>query len=133
MISAQDAPELTAPFWEACRRDELVRPVCDRCSRSFFSPQVLCPWCQSPTWTYQPSVGRGEIYSFTVIHRPPEPVFEVPYVVADVELDESWRMFTWIVSCKPEAVRIGMRVGVKFIDGPRGERLPAFEPEPLEE
>jgi uncharacterized OB-fold protein len=49
-------------------------------------------------------------------------------VVADVEVDEGWRLFTWIVNCAPDRVHIDQRVRVAFIDGPDGRRLPAFEP-----
>lgn len=119
---------LTGPFWAAVDRHELIRPVCDRCHASFFSPQVLCPTCQSPEWTWQTSVGTGHVYSHTTVHRPPDPTFEAPYVVADVEVDEGWRLFTWIVDCEPSAVHIDQRVQVRFVPGVDGETLPAFAP-----
>lgn len=119
---------LTGPYWAAVDRGELVRPVCASCARSHFSPQVVCPWCQSSEWSYRPSTGRGVVYSHTTIHRPPDPTFSAPYLVADVEMDEGWRLFTWIVNCAPATVRIGLPVQVVFVDGVDGERLPAFEP-----
>ena len=69
------------------------------------------------------------MYSHTTVHRPPDPSFEVPYVIADVSLDEGWRMLTWIVNCNPESVTIDMAVQVCFVRGPDGALLPAFEPE----
>lgn len=122
--------ELTGPFWAAVDRGELVRPVCDQCGRSFFTPQVVCPHCQSSAWTYQKSAAKGRIYSHTTVHRPPDPSFPSPYVIADVQVEEGWRMLTWIVNCDPESVRIDMPVQVCFVPGPDGEVLPAFEPEP---
>lgn len=127
---ARSERPLTGPFWAAVDRRELVRPVCDRCGRSFFSPQVLCPTCQSPDWTYLPSSGTGHVHSHTTIHRPPEPRFAAPYVVADVEVDEAWRLLTWIVDCEPDEVRIGLPVRVRFVEGVDGELLPAFAPDP---
>lgn len=120
--------ELTGPFWAAVEQRRLVRPVCGGCEASFFSPQVLCPHCQSVDWTYRPSRGTATVYSHTTVYRPPDPSFEVPYVIADVELDEGWRMFTWIVNCEPEDVHIGLAVEVCFVAGPDGELLPMFEP-----
>jgi uncharacterized OB-fold protein len=127
MLARRDR-ELTGPYWAAVDQLELVRPVCRSCARSHFSPQVLCPWCQSSDWSYQPSSGRGSVYSHTTIHRPPDLTFAVPYVVADVEMDEGWRLFSWIVNCDAADVSIGMDVTVVFAAGPDGELLPFFEP-----
>jgi len=128
-MTARVDRELTGPFWAAVERGELVRPVCAHCQNSFFSPQVVCPSCQSPEWSYQRSSGRGAVVSHTTIHRPPDPRFEAPYVVADVEVDEGWRMFTWIVGCDPSEVSIGQRVEVCFMPGIDGDPVPAFAPE----
>ena len=120
--------ELTGPFWAAVNSRALVRPVCDDCGRSHFSPQLVCPWCQSGGWSYEPSSGVGTVYSHTTIHRPPDPSFEAPYVVADIELDEGWRMFSRIVGCEPSAVHIDMPVQVTFVAGPDEQLLPCFTP-----
>ena len=127
MTGRTDRP-LTGPFWAATDNRQLVRPVCQDCGRSHFSPQVVCPWCRSSAWSYVPSSGNGTIYSHTTIHRPPDPAFEAPYVVADIEMEEDWRMFGWIVNCDPNDVRMHMPVKVTFVEGPEGDLLPAFEP-----
>lgn len=119
---------LTGEFWAAVDRGELLRPVCRRCGRSFFTPQVVCPFCRSPEWGYEPSSGRGTVYSYTVVHRPPEPAFDSPYVPAIVDVAEGWSLLTWIVGCPPGDVRIGMDVQVRFTPGPDGALLPAFAP-----
>jgi uncharacterized OB-fold protein len=51
-----------------------------------------------------------------VIHRPPDSSFPAPLIVADIELDEGWRMFSWIVECESDDVCIGSRVYVDFAD-----------------
>lgn len=129
MTDERSQRELTGPFWAAVDRGQLVRPVCRRCGRSHFRPQVLCPHCQSSDWAYEPSTGRGQVYSHTTIHRAPDPTFDPPYVVADVELEEGWRMFSWIVNCSPADVSIDLSVRVCFVPGPDGRLVPAFEPE----
>ena len=88
---------LTEGFWEAARRGVLVRPVCAACGHSFFTPQIACPRCLSEDWAYQPSSGRGVVYSATVVHRAPFPGMETPYQVAIVDLEEEWSMLTNIV------------------------------------
>ena len=117
---------LTGEFWAAVDRDELVRPVCGDCGHSFFVPQFACPRCQSTDWTYEPSSGRGRIYSHTTVHRPPTPAFAAPYVLADVDVEEGWHLLTWIVDCDPDEVAIDVAVRVRFVTGPDGHRLPAF-------
>lgn len=119
---------LTGEFWAAVNRGELVRPVCNDCGQSFFVPQFACPYCQSTNWDYQPSSGRGRVYSHTTVHRPPTPAFTAPYVMADVDVEEGWHLLTWIVDCEPDHVEIGMPVRVRFVNGPDGHLLPAFAP-----
>jgi uncharacterized OB-fold protein len=101
-------PGLTDLFWEAVGRRELVRPVCADCGRNFFTPQIACPACLSENWSYQPSDGRGRVYSATVVHKPPSPGFAVPFRLGIVDLDEGWSMLT------------------ELVGGP-GERLPALD------
>jgi uncharacterized OB-fold protein len=117
---------LTAPFWEHASRRELVRPRCDACGRSFFTPQVACPECLSESWTWTLSSGLGRIYSHTTCHRAPAPGFEVPYVLAVVDLEEGWSMLTDVVECDPADVEIGMAVTVTWLDIGDGFLLPVF-------
>ncbi len=123
--------ELTQPFWDAATQHRLLRPVCTRCTRSFFTPQVACPHCGSLEWEYIESAGLGTVYSATTIFRPPSPAFAAPYVLAIIDLDEGWSMLSRVVGCAPEAVTIGQRVRVSWdpIDG--GFVLPVFELEEL--
>lgn len=114
--------ELTAEFWSAAASHQLVRPVCHDCGHSFFTPQVACPRCLSMQWSYQPSSGRGTIYSVTTVHRAPLPGFETPYQVAIVDLEEGWSM---LANIEDEPAAIGDPVEVRFTD--LGEiTLPAF-------
>lgn len=124
--------ELTRPFWEAARRHQLVRPHCGTCDLSFFSPQVACPSCHREDWTWEPSSGRGRVHSHTVVHRAPRAGFDVPYVVADVDVEEGWNLMTNIVGCDPDAVHIGMPVRVAWQVVPAAV-LPVFSPEPQEQ
>lgn len=120
--------ELTGPYWASIDRRQLTRPVCAKCGRSHFAPQLLCPWCQSGDWSYEPSSGRGSVYSYSTIHRAPDPHFTTPYVVVDIEMNEGWRLFSWLTNCEPSDVSIGMNVAVMFAAGVDGELLPVFEP-----
>lgn len=122
------AEELTQPFWAAVARGELVRPVCERCGRSCFPPQLACPHCGGETWTWTVSSGRGTVYSATVVHRPPSPEFTAPYVVAIVDLDgEGWSLLANVVDC-PSGVAIGTAVEVAWDRTAGDASLPVFAP-----
>jgi hypothetical protein len=58
--------------------------------------------------------GKGVIYSFSIVNRPPSPAFAVPYVLALVDLEEGPRLMTHIVECAPEDVAVGRSVAVGF-------------------
>ncbi|MCH2616301.1 MAG: OB-fold domain-containing protein [Actinomycetota bacterium] len=105
---------LTTKFWDEAKNKKLVRPVCGTCNTSFFSPQILCPWCQSGNWEFKESTGKGSIYSYTIVHRPPDDDYPNPYVIIDVELEEGWRMYSRLIDCSPSEVKIGQAVRVSF-------------------
>jgi uncharacterized OB-fold protein len=117
---------LTAGFWEAARRHELVVQRCE-CGHYRHYPQLLCPVCRSANWTWTRVSGRGEIYTFTVTHRPFHPAWadKVPYAVATVELEEGVRMVCDLTPEDTETVRIGAPVEV-FFDDQGSVTLPRF-------
>jgi uncharacterized OB-fold protein len=125
MMTADDAgyakplPSVTAegaPFWEAARRGALATQHCLACDRQQFPPRRLCMHCGARELDWRTVSSRGEIYSFTIVHRAPEPSFlaDVPYVVAVIDLPEGGRMMTNIIDCPPGQVRVGMQVEAVF-------------------
>ena len=70
------------------------------------------------------------VYSHTVVHRPPNPAFAVPYTVVIVELEEGFHMLSNLVDCEPGSVRIGMPVEVCFEKVSEEISLPRFRPRP---
>lgn len=123
------ATSLTAGFWEAARQRILVRPVCAACGKSFFSPQIACPRCLSLQWTYQPSSGRGTIYSATVVHRAPYPGVTAPYRLAIVDLEEGWSMLATVDGDPLQPLAIGTRVRVGWETRTDGRVIPMFAAE----
>ena len=126
-------PEITPahePFWNALREHRLEIQRCDRCGRFRFIPTELCPFCGSPTATWTPVAGTGEVYTYTIVHRAPTPAYQedAPYVIAHVTLDEGPRMISTIVGCAPDDVEIGMRVEVTFDDVADDLTLFRFQP-----
>jgi len=106
------------PFWDGCKRHELLLPCCSQCDACRFPPGPTCPKCWSTDWEWKKASGRGKIYSFGVYHRVYHQGFEseVPYVLAVVELDEGPRLVTNVVNKSPEELGCDMPVEVVFDD-----------------
>lgn len=123
----------SGPFWEGCRRHELLLQKCRACESTRFPPARLCAECGSEESEWIEASGRGRIYSWiVVVHPVPREVYadEVPYVVALVELDEGVRIPTNIVGCEPHEVTADMPVMVTFDDVSDDVTLPKFRPRP---
>jgi hypothetical protein len=119
---------LSRPHWDGCRDGRLLVQRCTACQAYVFIPQPICTRCQSPALAWVESSGRGVVYSYTVVHRPPRPAFAAPYVVAIVALDEGWHMLTNLVDCAPAEVRVGLPVEVSFRRVSDEITLPCFRP-----
>jgi uncharacterized protein len=117
---------LTAGFWAAAREGTLVRPVCSACGKNFFSPQIACPRCLSQEWTYQPSSGRGTVYSATVVHRAPYPGVTAPYQLAIIDLEEGWSMLATVDGDPRRPLAIGTPVQVGWRRGVDDKVIPVF-------
>jgi len=124
--------ELSAPFWEACRRHELVIQRCQNCRALRFPPAILCPECLSAVVEWTRVSGGGKIFSFVVFHRVYHPGFaaDVPYTVALIELEEGPRLVSNIVDCPPSEVACDLPVEVVFEDVTPEVTLPKFRLRP---
>ena len=80
----------TAPFWEGCARGELLVQACASCGLRRMPPRPMCPRCRSVETRWEPTSGRGRIWSFIVSHPPLLPAFAAvaPYNAIIVELEE---------------------------------------------
>ena len=120
-------PEM-APFWEAARRHELVVQRCRGCGAYRFPARDLCSRCLAREVEWTRVSGRGEIFSYAVMHQVYHPGFagEVPYAVVVVALEEGARLVSNVVGCPAAALRIGMPVEVVFEDVTPEVTLPKF-------
>ena len=89
---------------------------CETCETYFFPPRPVCPTCRRKgklmDYVFK---GLGSIYSFTVVRQAPDDFKrQMPYVIAQVELDEGTRLTAQIVNVDPEDVEIGMKVRACF-------------------
>lgn len=118
---------LSRPHWDGCREGKLRVQRCKDCETLIFIPQPVCGGCLSENLEWIESSGRGTIYSYTTVYRPQQPVFETPYTVVIVELEEGWHMLSNLLGVAPEDVRIGAEVEVTFRVKSDEITLPYFE------
>jgi len=122
---------LTQPYWDAASRHELVIQQCPACSDYQFPPRAHCGACGAGDLNWREASGKGTVYTYTVAHRAPHPVFtdQCPLVVAVVELEEGPRLISNIVNCDPNDVKVGLAVVVAFDPVDDSDiLLPVFKP-----
>jgi uncharacterized OB-fold protein len=115
-------------FYEYIDRHQLHLQRCTSCGRVRFPLSPVCYACFSPAWEWRLSAGRGRVSSWVVFRRQYFEEFPVPYVVVQVEMEEGPRLTANLLSCEPEAVRMGMPVEVVYEDLPGGRSLLQFAP-----
>ncbi len=133
--SAPIVVEETRGYWEGTLREELLIQTCDACGHRQLPWGPCCARCLSQELGATRASGRGSVFSFTVVRQAIHPTFSstVPYVVADVELEEGPVITTNVTDAPVEEVRIGMPVEVWF-DVEQEDafhvrlRLPKFRP-----
>ena len=115
-------------WWEATRERRLLVQRCERCGQHQHYPRMLCLACGRTDLSFVEASGKGTVYSFTIVHRPPSASFVPPYVIALVRLAESPLLLTRIVDCEPELVACDLPVEVRWQRLEDGRHLPVFTP-----
>ena len=95
-------------------------------------PRESCAACGSFNWSWERSSGKGQIFSWTVVHRALHPGFasDVPYATVVIELAEGVRMVSRVLDLDPEQLCVGLPVVVVFDDVTPEITLPKFRPLP---
>ena len=124
---APEPPQLEA-YWEGCRRHQLLYQRCAACDYRGLGAFTVCARCHATSSVWEASTGTGSLYSWTVVWRPPDPSFRVPYAPAVVRLDEGVWMMSAVVGCEPEALSEGLRLVVEFHAATDHITLPYFAP-----
>ena len=101
---------------------------CGDCGQYVFIPQPACTTCLGENLEWVQSSGRGVLYSYTIVHRPQQPVFETPYVPIIVELEEGWHMLSNLKGVAHGDIEIGMPLEVIFEKMSDEITLPYFQP-----
>ncbi len=115
-------------YWKGCQNHQLLYQRCATCDYRGLGAATVCARCHATALVWESSTGYGSLYSWTVVWRPPDPSFRVPYAPAVVRLDEEVWMVSAIIGCEPEALRDGLRVAVEFHPATDEITLPYFTP-----
>lgn len=108
--------EETRGYWEGTLAEELRIQSCNACGNTQMPWGPCCTRCLSQDLGWILGTGRGTVYSFTVVRQAIHPTFssEVPYVIADIQLEEGPVITSNVTDCPLEEVSIGMTVAVWF-------------------
>ena len=89
----------------------LVANQCDSCDARFFDRRNACARCGKTGFREVPVANRGELTSFSIVHRA-APGIPVPFVSAIVKAEDGTWVRSNVVNCEPspEAVELGMTV-----------------------
>jgi uncharacterized protein len=127
--------EETRGYWEGTLAEEIRIQRCNTCGHLQLPWGPCCTRCLSQDLGYQVASGRGTVFSFTIVRQAIHPDFSaaVPYVVADVQLEEGPVMTSNVTDCPPEDVSIDMSVRSWFDKELEDAfhvklRLPKFKP-----
>jgi uncharacterized protein len=113
-------------FWAGVRERRLLIQQCSACRRLRHPPGPACAHCHSLDWGVAEASGRGELYSYTVLHHPKAPGFDDPAVAIVVQLDEGVRLVSNLADAEPGALLIGEPLEVFFLDQDEGWTVPQF-------
>ncbi len=117
------------PFWDGCKRQQLMLQRCGSCQHVFYYARRLCPACGSTELSWQASSGRATVYSASqvqVAFQGPHWQSQLPYTVGLIDLTEGPRMLSRWVGPSGQTPQVGQRARLTFVAGPR-QRLPYFE------
>lgn len=118
------------PWWEQAAKHRLVVEQCKDCEHTRLPPSPVCPECRSDECEWKEVSGKGEVYTYTIVHRPIAMDQELPYVIAVIALEGSGgvRMISNLVGIAPEDVKVGMPVEVVWEDMSEELAVPRFRP-----
>ena len=96
---------------EIPQRMRLEASKCQECEYIAFPPRLICPACQSQSFSDYVLKPEGKILTYTIIHVAAD-VFatQTPFAVAIIETSEGARLTAQVVDCKPEEISIGQKI-----------------------
>lgn len=118
------------PFWQSCQSGKFLLHRCNICDQHYW-PATRCVTHGNTAMHWVESSGRGQLYTYTVMHRVLSPAFkdQAPYVVGVVQLDEGPFFHSNVVNYDQKKIHVGMRLQVVMTNHASGFSIPVFQPE----
>lgn len=122
-------------FRQFLNEEKLMGSRCPKCGAFYAPPRPICSKCHGTAMEWVQLKGNGKLAAFTCIAvGTPATIKEGydrkhPYISGAVELDEGVRMVARIEdidATKPEAIKVGTPLTVKFIHRGEGENQKTF-------
>ena len=123
----------TLPWWEAAAEHRLVVQHCTSCGRTRLPPAPICPECRSADSDWKQVSGAGEVYTYTIVHRPIAAGQQLPFVIAVIALEDSGglRIISNLVDVKLDELDIGLPVQLVWEDMSADLTIPRFRPKEI--
>jgi len=115
--------------------DKLMGSKCKKCGYISCPARAICPKCKGWDMEWIPMKGIGKLIAYTCISVGPPMMIqegydrEHPYCSGVVELDEGTKVCARIEgvdASKPQTIKVGTPVTVKFLHRGEGENLKTF-------
>ncbi len=124
------ADATTLPWWQAAAEHRLVVQRCTGCEHTRLPPAPICSECGCADSDWKEVSGRGEVYTYTLVHRPIAGGQDLPFVIAVIALEDSGglRIISNLVEANLDAVEIGLPVELVWEDMSADLAIPRFRP-----
>ena len=118
------------PWWQAAAEHRLLVQRCASCGHTRLPSAPVCPECRSDQSDWREVSGRGELYTYTIVHRAIAAEQPLPTVIAVIALADSGglRIISNLVEVEPAAIKIGMPVEIVWEDMTAELAVPRFRP-----
>jgi uncharacterized OB-fold protein len=136
----EERPFSDISYEQYLNEEKLMGSRCKKCKALFVPPRSICVKCYSLEMEWVEMNGTGQLAAFTCITvAPPSMIAQGydrnhPYCSGVVELEEGARVdarIEGVDATRPEEIKIGMPLKVKFlhqVEGENRETYLAFEP-----
>jgi uncharacterized OB-fold protein len=136
----EERPFSDISYEQYLNEEKLMGSRCKKCKALFVPPRSICVKCYSSEMEWVEMNGTGQLAAFTCITvAPPSMIAQGydrnhPYCSGVVELEEGARVdarIEGVDATRPEEIKIGMPLKVKFlhqVEGENRETYLAFEP-----
>ena len=131
----EERPFSDISYEQFLNEEKLMGSKCQKCGALYAPPRPICIKCYGTEMEWVEMKGKGKLAAFTCIAVGPPFMIEEgydrkhPYVSGVVELEEGTKVDARIEEIdggKPETIKIGTPLTVKFLHRGEGENLKTF-------